>query len=194
MPVHPEPERRGASRAGAARRDLSGLRPTARSQGRSLRPVHRLLRLSRVPVHQERAPKSTGITCPQCGQGQIVERHTRFGLVAAVRPLPGLRFRGQQPPVADHPCPSAARCWCVGRSRTVAGTAGRSWTPSSRSRSRVTRGPRPRPGPPRRPLAARSGDGEEGDGEEGDGERRRRPPRRRRPRRRSGPRALLRRE
>ncbi|HEU4528829.1 MAG TPA: type I DNA topoisomerase [Actinomycetota bacterium] len=69
-------------------------------------------------------PKSTGITCPQCGQGQIVERHTRFGLLYGCDRYPDCDFAVNHPPVADRPCPECGsllvrrpksyRCWNCG--------------------------------------------------------------------------------
>ena len=69
-------------------------------------------------------PKSTGITCPQCGQGQTVERHTRFGLMYGCDRYPDCDFAVNNPPVADHPLPQCGsllvrrpksyRCWNCG--------------------------------------------------------------------------------
>ncbi|MGE5460281.1 MAG: type I DNA topoisomerase [Solirubrobacterales bacterium] len=66
-------------------------------------------------------PKSTGITCPQCKQGEIVEKRTRFGIMYGCDRYPECDFAVNNPPVADHPCPECGsllvrrpksyRCW-----------------------------------------------------------------------------------
>jgi DNA topoisomerase I len=69
-------------------------------------------------------PKSLGITCPQCGQGGIVEKRTRFGLFYGCDRYPECDFAVSNPPVKDHPCPECGslllerpksyRCWNCG--------------------------------------------------------------------------------
>jgi DNA topoisomerase-1 len=69
-------------------------------------------------------PKSTGVTCPQCKQGEIVERRTRFGLMYGCERYPDCDFAVNHPPVPDHPCPECGsllirrpkslRCWGCG--------------------------------------------------------------------------------
>src|ERR671911_478804 len=69
-------------------------------------------------------PKSTGITCPQCKQGEIVERRTRFGLMYGCERYPDCDFAVNHPPIADRPCPECGsllirrpkslRCWGCG--------------------------------------------------------------------------------
>jgi DNA topoisomerase-1 len=69
-------------------------------------------------------PKSLGITCPQCGQGEIVEKRTRFGLFYGCDRYPECDFAVSNPPVKDHPCPECGslllerpksyRCWNCG--------------------------------------------------------------------------------
>jgi DNA topoisomerase-1 len=69
-------------------------------------------------------PKSTGITCPQCGKGEIIEKRTRFGLMYGCERYPDCDFAVNHPPIADHPCPECGsllirrpkslRCWGCG--------------------------------------------------------------------------------
>ncbi|MGZ4110309.1 MAG: type I DNA topoisomerase, partial [Actinomycetota bacterium] len=69
-------------------------------------------------------PKSTGITCPQCNQGEIVEKRTRFGVMFGCDRYPECDFAVGNPPVKDHPCPECGslvverpksfRCWNCG--------------------------------------------------------------------------------
>jgi DNA topoisomerase-1 len=69
-------------------------------------------------------PKSTGVTCPQCGKGEIVERRTRFGLMYGCVRYPECDFAVNHPPIADKPCPECGsllvnrpksiRCWGCG--------------------------------------------------------------------------------
>ncbi len=69
-------------------------------------------------------PKSTGITCPQCSQGEIVEKRTRFGVMFGCDRYPECDFAVGNPPVKGHPCsecgslvverPKSFRCWNCG--------------------------------------------------------------------------------
>jgi DNA topoisomerase-1 len=69
-------------------------------------------------------PKSTGITCPQCTRGEIVEKRTRFGVMFGCDRYPECDFAVGNPPVKDHPCPECGslvvarpksfRCWNCG--------------------------------------------------------------------------------
>jgi DNA topoisomerase-1 len=69
-------------------------------------------------------PKGTGVTCPQCRQGEIVERRTRFGLMYGCARYPECDFAVNHPPIADTPCPQcgsllvnrpkSVRCWGCG--------------------------------------------------------------------------------
>jgi DNA topoisomerase-1 len=69
-------------------------------------------------------PKGTGITCPQCNEGEIVERRTRFGLMYGCVRYPDCDFAVNHPPIADTPCPECGsllvrrpksiRCWGCG--------------------------------------------------------------------------------
>ncbi|MGH2634769.1 MAG: type I DNA topoisomerase [Actinomycetota bacterium] len=69
-------------------------------------------------------PKSLEITCPQCRQGEIVEKRTRFGLFYGCARYPDCDFAVNNLPVKDHPCPECGslllerpksyRCWNCG--------------------------------------------------------------------------------
>jgi DNA topoisomerase-1 len=69
-------------------------------------------------------PKSTGITCPQCNEGEVVEKRTRFGLMFGCDRYPECDFAVGNPPVKDRPCPDCGslvverpkslRCWNCG--------------------------------------------------------------------------------
>jgi DNA topoisomerase I len=69
-------------------------------------------------------PKSLDITCPQCQQGEIVEKRTRFGLFYGCDRYPDCDFAVNNPPVKDHACPECGslvverpksyRCWNCG--------------------------------------------------------------------------------
>ena len=50
-------------------------------------------------------PKSTGVTCPQCGQGELVEKRTRFGLMYGCDRYPECDCAMNNPPEKDIPCP-----------------------------------------------------------------------------------------
>jgi DNA topoisomerase I len=69
-------------------------------------------------------PKSTGVTCPQCKRGEIVEKRTRFGMFFGCDRYPECDFAASNPPVKDRPCPECGslllerpksyRCWNCG--------------------------------------------------------------------------------
>jgi len=69
-------------------------------------------------------PKGTGVTCPQCNEGEIVEKRTRFGLMYGCVRYPDCDFAVNHPPIADKPCPQCGsllvnrpksiRCWGCG--------------------------------------------------------------------------------
>jgi DNA topoisomerase-1 len=64
------------------------------------------------------------VTCPQCKQGEIVEKRTRFGLMYGCERYPDCDFAVNHPPIADRPCPECGsllirrpkslRCWGCG--------------------------------------------------------------------------------
>ena len=69
-------------------------------------------------------PKGTGVTCPQCTQGELVEKRTRFGSFYGCNRYPECDFAVSNPPYADRPCPEcdslllqrpkSFRCWNCG--------------------------------------------------------------------------------
>jgi DNA topoisomerase-1 len=69
-------------------------------------------------------PVSLGITCPQCTQGEIVEKRTRFGLFYGCDRYPECDFAVNNLPLVDTPCPECGslllqrpksiRCWNCG--------------------------------------------------------------------------------
>jgi DNA topoisomerase I len=74
---------------------------------------------------KKEAPKTTGVTCPECGQGEVVERKNRFGApFYSCDRYPECTFAVSNPPIKDHPCPEcgsllvqrpkSAKCWNCG--------------------------------------------------------------------------------
>jgi DNA topoisomerase-1 len=69
-------------------------------------------------------PKGTGVTCPQCAQGELVEKRTRFGLMYGCDRYPECDCAVNNPPEKDVPCPECGglllrrpksfRCWHCG--------------------------------------------------------------------------------
>ena len=70
-------------------------------------------------------PKSTGVTCPECGQGELVEKRTRFGMFYGCERYPECECGVNNLPIKDHPCPECGsllllrpvkgpRCWGCG--------------------------------------------------------------------------------
>jgi DNA topoisomerase-1 len=69
-------------------------------------------------------PASTGVTCPQCGKGEIVEKRTRYGIFYGCDRYPECDFGVSHPPEPDRPCPECGsllvrrpkslRCWNCG--------------------------------------------------------------------------------
>jgi DNA topoisomerase I len=69
-------------------------------------------------------PKGTGVTCPQCGKGELVEKRTRFGLMYGCDRYPECDCAVNNPPEKDIPCPECGglllrrpkslRCWHCG--------------------------------------------------------------------------------
>jgi DNA topoisomerase-1 len=69
-------------------------------------------------------PMSTGVTCPQCHRGELVEKHTRFGTFYGCDRYPECDLAVNNPPEKDRPCPECGslllrrpkslRCWNCG--------------------------------------------------------------------------------
>ena len=69
-------------------------------------------------------PKTLGIACPQCKEGEIVEKRTRFGMFYGCSRYPGCDFAANNEPMATPACPECGslllkrpksiRCWGCG--------------------------------------------------------------------------------
>ncbi len=70
-------------------------------------------------------PKTIGVTCPQCKQGELIEKHSRFGTTFfSCDRYPECDFAAGNQPDPDHPCPECGslllqrpkslRCWNCG--------------------------------------------------------------------------------
>jgi DNA topoisomerase-1 len=94
-------------------------------------------------------PKSTGVTCPQCSQGEIVERRTRFGIMYGCGRYPDCDFAVNHPPISDHPCPEcdsllvrrpkSIRCWGCGAEMDDAFTVTKSGDPQAEAEARAAK-------------------------------------------------------
>jgi DNA topoisomerase-1 len=73
---------------------------------------------------KKEAPKRTGVACPQCGRGELIEKRTRFGAFFGCDRYPECDLTTKDPPYPDRPCPECGslllrrpngyRCWNCG--------------------------------------------------------------------------------
>jgi DNA topoisomerase-1 len=94
-------------------------------------------------------PKSTGVTCPQCKQGEIVVKRTRFGLMYGCERYPDCDFAVNHPPIADRPCPECGsllirrpkslRCWGCGAELDDAFNVTKSGDPVAEAEARAAK-------------------------------------------------------
>ncbi|HEV8564722.1 MAG TPA: type I DNA topoisomerase [Actinomycetota bacterium] len=94
-------------------------------------------------------PKSTGVTCPQCGQGELVEKRTRFGVFYGCDRYPECDMAVNHPPVKDHPCPECGsvlvarpkslRCWNCGAELDLDDNVIRSGDPEAEAAARAAK-------------------------------------------------------
>jgi DNA topoisomerase-1 len=73
--------------------------------------------------------KSTGVTCPECKQGELIERRGRYGPFYSCSRYPVCKFSVNQTPVAE-PCPACQGLVVLARGGAKRCTnCGRAWSP-----------------------------------------------------------------
>jgi DNA topoisomerase-1 len=92
-------------------------------------------------------PVTLGITCPQCRQGEIVEKKTRFGVFYGCDRYPECDFAVGNPPEKDHPCPECGsllvrrpkslRCWNCGAELDLEFNVTKSGDPQAEAEART---------------------------------------------------------
>ena len=97
-------------------------------------------------------PKSTGVTCPQCGKGELVEKRTRFGMFYGCERYPECDLGVNHPPEKDHPCPECGsmlvrrpktlRCWNCGAELDLEFNVTKSGDPEAEAAARVAKAAR----------------------------------------------------
>lgn len=116
--------------------------------------------------------KTTGVRCPECGQGELVERRGRYGPFYSCSRYPDCKFAVNQTPLPD-PCPvcdglvvsargGARRCTSCGRAwdsegRELSEEEAKALVPKSRRGSRGKAAGRSSPDGQRRSAARSSG-------------------------------------
>ena len=126
VPLHPQHGRQRARRARDARRALSRLRQAA-AEARAAGSVRSWgAAATRTAATSRRTPpRRTGVTCPQCKQGELIEKRSRFGtMFYSCGRYPDCDCAVGNPPEKDHPCPECGslllrrpkslRCWGCG--------------------------------------------------------------------------------
>ncbi len=98
---------------------------------------------------KKEAPKGTGVTCPQCGRGEIVERRTRFGPMYGCDRYPECDFAVGNPPAPEPPCPECGslllrrpksyRCWGCGAELDLDLTVTKSGDPEAEAAARAAK-------------------------------------------------------
>jgi DNA topoisomerase-1 len=94
-------------------------------------------------------PKSLGIACPQCREGEIVQRRTRFGLLYGCERYPECDFAVSNPPEPDRPCPECGsllvrrpksyRCWNCGAELDLELQVKKHGDPEAEAQARATK-------------------------------------------------------
>jgi DNA topoisomerase I len=92
-------------------------------------------------------PVTLGIACPQCRQGEIVEKKTRFGMFYGCDRYPECDFAVGNPPEKDHPCPECGsllvrrpkslRCWNCGAELDLEFNVTKSGDPEAEAEARA---------------------------------------------------------
>ncbi len=94
-------------------------------------------------------PKRTGVLCPRCGKGEIVEKRTRFGPFFGCDRYPECDLAVSNPPYPDRPCPECGsvllerpksfRCWNCGAELDTAFNVKRHGDPEAEAAARAAK-------------------------------------------------------
>ena len=94
-------------------------------------------------------PKSTGVTCPECHKGELVEKRTRFGIFYGCSRYPDCDLGVSNPPVTERPCPECGslllarpkslRCWNCGCELDLEFNVTKSGDPQAEAESRAAK-------------------------------------------------------
>jgi DNA topoisomerase-1 len=98
---------------------------------------------------KKESPKRTGVTCPQCGRGELVEKRTRFGAFFGCDRYPECDLAVSNPPYPDRPCPECGslllrrpksfRCWNCGCELDTRFTVKRHGDPEAEAAARAAK-------------------------------------------------------